>query len=128
MCDSIVFSKRKLFAVHQNNLPVPRDANHRNGLKGPLWCPLPVPDTEGKIEDFSKLVEQCHKGGGIAVCATDLFALTVLTPPGEFGVDVAIGTSQRFGVHLNYGGPHAGLFVVKKIILLVPGRMVGARK
>ncbi|XP_055925780.1 glycine dehydrogenase (decarboxylating), mitochondrial-like [Argiope bruennichi] len=87
------------------------------------------PDTEGKIEDFTELVEQCHKGGGIAVCATDLLALTVLKAPGEFGVDVAIGTSQRFGVHLNYGGPHAGFFAVKnKFIRLVPGRMVGVTK
>ncbi|GFV05053.1 glycine dehydrogenase [Trichonephila clavipes] len=87
------------------------------------------PDTEGRIEDFTELVEQCHKGGGVAVCATDLLALTVLKPPGEFGVDVAVGTSQRFGVYLNYGGPHAGFFAVKdKFIRLVPGRMVGVTK
>ncbi|GFY78509.1 glycine dehydrogenase [Trichonephila inaurata madagascariensis] len=87
------------------------------------------PDTEGRIEDFTELVEKCHKGGGVAVCATDLLALTVLKPPGEFGVDVAVGTSQRFGVYLNYGGPHAGFFAVKdKFIRLVPGRMVGVTK
>lgn len=66
---------------------------------------------------------------GVSVCATDLLSLTVLRPPGEFGVDVAVGTSQRFGVHLNYGGPHAGFFAVKsKYIRLVPGRMVGVTK
>ncbi|XP_071034253.1 glycine dehydrogenase (decarboxylating), mitochondrial isoform X3 [Parasteatoda tepidariorum] len=87
------------------------------------------PDTEGKICDFSQLVKQCHKGGGVAVCATDLLALTVLKPPGEFGVDVAVGTSQRFGVPLNYGGPHAGFFAVRnKFIRHVPGRMVGVTK
>lgn len=87
------------------------------------------PDTEGNITDFSQLVEQCHKGGGVAVCATDLLALTVLKSPGEFGADVAIGTSQRFGVHLNYGGPHAGFFAVKsKFTRMIPGRMVGVTK
>ncbi|GBM98891.1 Glycine dehydrogenase (decarboxylating), mitochondrial [Araneus ventricosus] len=75
----------------------------------------------------SGLSPRCVKG--TAVCATDLHALTVLKRPGEFGVDVAIGTSQMFGVHPNYGGPHAGFFTVKnKFIRLVPGRMVGVTK
>jgi glycine dehydrogenase len=65
----------------------------------------------------------------LAVCATDLLALTLLKPPSEFGCDVAVGTSQRFGVPLFYGGPHAGFFATKeKYTRLIPGRMVGVTK
>ena len=65
----------------------------------------------------------------VTVCATDLMALSILKPPGEFGVDVAVGTSQRFGVPLFYGGPHAGFFACKsKFTRHMPGRMVGVTR
>merc|ERR1719357_838130 len=87
------------------------------------------PDTEGSIHDFSKVVEKAHKFGTLTVCATDLLALSILKPPGEFGVDVALGTSQRFGVPLGYGGPHAGFFATKtKYVRHMPGRMIGVTK
>ncbi|XP_013782479.1 glycine dehydrogenase (decarboxylating), mitochondrial-like isoform X1 [Limulus polyphemus] len=87
------------------------------------------PDTEGAINDFSELVHKCHEYGTLVVCACDLLALTIIKPPGEFGVDIAVGTSQRFGVPLNYGGPHAGFFAVQaSLTRIIPGRMVGVSR
>lgn len=87
------------------------------------------PDTEGAVDDCRDLIEKCHNGGALAVCAADLLALTILRPPGELGVDIAVGTSQRFGVPLNYGGPHAGYFATKtNFTRLMPGRVVGVTK
>lgn len=65
----------------------------------------------------------------LACCATDLLALCILKPPGEFGVDVVLGSSQRFGVPLCYGGPHAAFFAVKEnLVRMMPGRMVGVTR
>uniref|UniRef100_A0AAY4BXA4 glycine dehydrogenase (aminomethyl-transferring) n=1 Tax=Denticeps clupeoides TaxID=299321 RepID=A0AAY4BXA4_9TELE len=87
------------------------------------------PDTEGRVEDFTALVDKAHKGGALACCATDLLALCVLRPPGEFGVDITLGSSQRFGVPLCYGGPHAAFFSVKEnLVRMMPGRMVGVTR
>ncbi|XP_030322731.1 glycine dehydrogenase (decarboxylating), mitochondrial isoform X2 [Calypte anna] len=87
------------------------------------------PDTEGKVEDFSELVERAHQNGALACCASDLLALCILKPPGEFGADVVLGNSQRFGVPLCYGGPHAAFFAVKEsLVRMMPGRMVGVTR
>ncbi|XP_006627116.1 glycine dehydrogenase (decarboxylating), mitochondrial [Lepisosteus oculatus] len=87
------------------------------------------PDTEGSIEDFTGLVDRAQKSGALACCATDLLAICVLRPPGEFGVDIALGSSQRFGVPLSYGGPHAAFFAVKEnLVRMMPGRMVGVTR
>uniref|UniRef100_A0A672INX3 glycine dehydrogenase (aminomethyl-transferring) n=1 Tax=Salarias fasciatus TaxID=181472 RepID=A0A672INX3_SALFA len=87
------------------------------------------PDTDGRVEDFTTLVDRAHKGGALACCATDLLALCVLRPPGEFGADIALGSSQRFGVPLCYGGPHAAFFAVKEnLVRMMPGRMVGVTR
>ena len=65
----------------------------------------------------------------MTICATDLLALSLLKPPGEFGVDIAVGTSQRLGVPLGYGGPHAGFFSCKTSLMrLMPGRMIGVTR
>ena len=87
------------------------------------------PDTEGSVHDFSLVVEKAKASGTLAICATDLMALTLLKPPGEIGADIALGTSQRFGVPLGYGGPHAGFFATRQAYVRhMPGRMIGVTR
>ncbi|KAF2086620.1 glycine dehydrogenase [Saccharata proteae CBS 121410] len=87
------------------------------------------PDTQGGVEDYKGLSDIVHKLGGTVSVATDLLALTVLTPPGEFGADVAFGNAQRFGVPFGYGGPHAAFFACsEKHKRKIPGRLVGLSK
>lgn len=87
------------------------------------------PDTEGGVEDFKALADIIHEQGSTFSIATDLLALTVLTPPGEFGADVAFGNAQRFGVSFGYGGPHAAFFAVTdKHKRKIPGRLIGVSK
>lgn len=87
------------------------------------------PDTEGGIEDFNGLSDIVHKHGGLLTVGTDLLALTVLTPPGEFGADVTFGNSQRFGVPFGFGGPHAAFFATTdKVKRKMPGRLIGLSK
>jgi glycine dehydrogenase len=95
--------------------------------KGDLFGVLvQYPTTDGRIQDYTKTVEQAHDAGALVVMAADLLALTLLTPPGEFGADIAVGSSQRFGVPLGYGGPHAAFLSTKEQCKRqVPGRIVG---
>jgi glycine dehydrogenase len=87
---------------------------------------LQYPATDGKIYDYSDCIDRIHAVGGLAIVAADLLALTLLKPPGEFGADVAVGSTQRFGVPLGYGGPHAAYFATKEAYKRqVPGRIVG---
>ncbi|KAK1764081.1 glycine decarboxylase subunit P [Phialemonium atrogriseum] len=87
------------------------------------------PDTCGQVNDYRGLADVVHKQGVLLSAATDLLALTVLTPPGEWGADVAFGTSQRLGVPLGFGGPHAAFFAVtEKHKRKIPGRLVGLSK
>ncbi|KAI9894743.1 MAG: glycine decarboxylase subunit P [Vezdaea aestivalis] len=87
------------------------------------------PDTEGGVEDFQSLSDKIHKAGATFSVATDLLALTVLKPPGEFGADIAFGNAQRFGVPFGYGGPHAAFFACSdKYKRKIPGRLVGVSK
>jgi len=87
------------------------------------------PDTEGGVHDYRSLADKVHKHGALFSVATDLLALTQLTPPGEFGADVAFGNAQRFGVPMGYGGPHAAFFATTdKIKRKMPGRLIGLSK
>ncbi len=87
------------------------------------------PDTTGSIHDFEKFFEAAHTAGAFTIVATDLLALTLLRAPGEFGADVAVGSAQRFGVPLGFGGPHAGFLATKDAFKRqMPGRLVGVSK
>ena len=87
---------------------------------------LQYPASDGAIIDYTKFIHAIHQVGGKVAVATDLLALTLLKPPGEFGADVALGSAQRFGVPLGYGGPHAGFFATKdELKRHMPGRLIG---
>jgi glycine dehydrogenase len=87
------------------------------------------PDVNGNIKDWAGLAEQTHQLGGLVVAATDLLALTKLKAPGEWGADVVVGNSARFGVPAGYGGPHAAFFAVTdKLKRKMPGRLIGLSK
>lgn len=84
------------------------------------------PNDKGSIEDYRAFINAVHEAGAFIVMATDLLALTLLTPPGELGADVAVGSAQRFGVPLGYGGPHAAFFAAKDDFKRsIPGRIIG---
>ncbi len=87
------------------------------------------PDTTGSIHDFQEFFAAAHAAGAFTIVATDLLALTLLRAPGEFGADVAVGSAQRFGVPLGFGGPHAGFLATKDAFKRqMPGRLVGVSK
>ncbi|MCS6569165.1 aminomethyl-transferring glycine dehydrogenase [Curtobacterium flaccumfaciens pv. flaccumfaciens] len=95
-------------------------------LDGAFGVILQYPGASGRIVDPSSVIERVHAGGGIAVVAADLLAMTLLASPGDLGADVAVGTSQRFGVPLGFGGPHAGYLAVRSgLERQLPGRLVG---
>ncbi len=84
------------------------------------------PNDKGSVEDYRTFIETVHTAGGFVAMATDLLALTLLTPPGELGADVAIGSAQRFGVPLGFGGPHAAFMSCKDDFKRsIPGRIIG---
>src|SRR5689334_19843007 len=84
------------------------------------------PATDGAIHDYSGFVKQAHAAGALVVVAADILALTLLKPPGEFSADVAVGNTQRFGVPLGFGGPHAAFFATRdQFKRHMPGRLVG---
>jgi glycine dehydrogenase len=87
------------------------------------------PDTNGMIRDYRDTVGHLHAAGALAIVAADLLALTLLTPPGEWDADIVVGSSQRFGVPLGYGGPHAAFLATRESLKrLMPGRLVGVSK
>jgi glycine dehydrogenase len=84
------------------------------------------PSASGSVTDWSTLAAVVHEAGGLVTASADLLALTLLTPPGEWGADIAVGSAQRFGVPMGFGGPHAGYMSVHKgIERQMPGRLVG---
>jgi glycine dehydrogenase len=103
------------------------DAGAGITTKSPYFAVLvQYPDTKGFVRDYSKICEVAHQNEAYVIAATDLLALTLLKPPGEWGADVAIGSAQRFGVPMGFGGPHAGFMAVRNgLERSLPGRLIG---
>ena len=90
---------------------------------------LQYPATDGTIYDYRNFIEKSHAQGALVTIAADPLSLTLLTPPGELGADIAVGSTQRFGIPMGFGGPHAAYFATKEEYKrLVPGRIVGVSK
>ena len=105
------------------------DAGHvaRDGFEEEFFGLLvQYPDTTGEICDYARVTEYAHSKGALVIAATDLLALTLLKAPGEWGADIAVGSAQRFGVPMGFGGPHAGFMAVRAgLERSLPGRLVG---
>jgi len=105
------------------------DSGHvvRDGYDGEFFgALLQYPDTTGTLIDYTSFAEYAHSKDALVIAATDLLALTLLKAPGEWGADIAVGTSQRFGVPMGFGGPHAGFLAVRTgLERSMPGRLVG---
>ncbi len=144
MCRAITRGKKPAYfiadTVHPQTIEVVRTRAEPMGIELRIGDPtqldfsagdlfgilLQYPDTNGGIVDWSDLIKQAHEAGALVTMATDLLALTVLTPPGELGADIAIGNSQRFGVPLGCGGPHAAFLATdEKHRRQMPGRIIG---
>ncbi|CAI6362881.1 unnamed protein product [Macrosiphum euphorbiae] len=102
------------------------DPNQVDDFKSYSGVLLQYPDTYGHLSDYGEIVNKAHNDETLVVCATDLLSLTLIKAPGEYGVDIVVGSSQRLGTPLGYGGPHAAFIACKKPLMrLIPGRMVG---
>ena len=96
---------------------------------GVIGALVQYPGTDGRLRDFRSLCEQAHAANSLVTAATDLLALTLLVPPSEWGADIAVGNSQRFGVPMGYGGPHAAFFATRDTYRRhLPGRIIGVSK
>jgi glycine dehydrogenase len=96
---------------------------------GVIGALVQYPATDGAVREYRPLCDAAHAANALVTVATDLLALTQLTPPGEWGADIAVGNSQRFGVPLGYGGPHAAFFAIRdQFKRFLPGRIIGVSK
>ncbi|MGE3107160.1 MAG: aminomethyl-transferring glycine dehydrogenase [Phycisphaerales bacterium] len=87
------------------------------------------PTTDGRLECYQSIAQRVHQAGGLVVAATDLLALTLIKPPGEWGADIAVGSAQRFGVPMGFGGPHAAFIATTEAhVRRMPGRIIGVSK
>ncbi|MBC7371392.1 MAG: aminomethyl-transferring glycine dehydrogenase [Bdellovibrionaceae bacterium] len=100
---------------------------HTFDFKTPVFAVfVQYPDTEGVIQDHQSMTKSAHDAHAMVVASADLLSLTLLTPPGEWGADIVVGNSQRLGVPLGFGGPHAAFLATKDIYKrIMPGRIVG---
>ena len=127
--------------VHPQTLAVLRTRGEYQGFEvvvGPLddagqqevfGALLQYPGTTGQVRDIEPIIQEVHEAGGLVAVATDLLALTLLKPPGEMEADVVLGSAQRFGVPMGFGGPHAAFFATRdKYKRSAPGRIIGVSK
>ena len=128
--DADVFPQT-LDVIHTRAVPIGIEVvvgDYRNATPDESWFGALVqyPNDKGSVEDYRSFIEKVHAAGAYVAMTTDLLALTLLTPPGELGADVACGSAQRFGVPLGYGGPHAAFFASKdEFKRSIPGRIIG---
>ena len=146
MAHSIVGDRRKFLVakgVHPQTLAVIQTRAEPLGIEVVVACPrsadysggeyfgvlLQYPNTWGKLHDYRDAIAKIHASGAKVIMATDLLALTLITPPGELGADIAVGSAQRFGVPLGFGGPHAAFMACRdEFKRQLPGRLVGVSK
>jgi len=115
--------------VIANSEPAGKGAIQNIELAGVCGVLVQYPTTDGRIECWEKLSARVHEAGGLVVVAADLLALTLLKPPGEWGGDIAVGSAQRFGVPMGYGGPHAAFIATKaEYARKIPGRIIGVSR
>ncbi|VFQ60804.1 unnamed protein product [Cuscuta campestris] len=144
MCNNIQKGKKKTFVIARNCHPQTidvcktradgfevkvvtadlKDIDYKSGdVCGVL---VQYPGTEGEVLDYADFIKNAHAHGVKVVMATDLLALTMLKPPGEFGADIVVGSAQRFGVPMGYGGPHAAFLATsQEYKRMMPGRIIG---
>lgn len=124
---SVLRTRAKGFGMHLVIGDAARDLQGNSELLGDLCGALvQYPDVDGNVRDYASVANTVHAAGGLLVCATDLLALTLLKPPGEWGADIVLGNSARFGVPAGYGGPHAAFFAcTDKLKRKMPGRLIG---
>ena len=144
MCNNILKGKKKTFIIASNCHPQTidicktraegfdlkvvtvnlKDIDYKSGdVCGVL---VQYPGTEGEVLDYGEFIKVAHANGVKVVMASDLLALTMLKPPGEFGADIVVGSAQRFGVPMGYGGPHAAFLATsQEYKRLMPGRIIG---
>jgi glycine dehydrogenase len=142
LCQRVGKSRSPVFFVADNVLPQTQDVVRTRAaplgidvVVGPAVSAtdgdcfaalLQYPAADGSVEDWRALTAALHARGALVICATDLLALTLLAPPGEWGADVAVGSSQRFGVPIGFGGPHAAFLATRdEFKRSLPGRLVG---
>ncbi len=107
----------------------PAAAASPQGGAGVIGCLVQYPATDGAARDFRATCEAAHAAGALVTAATDLLALALLAPPGEWGADIAVGSAQRFGVPMGYGGPHAAFFATREEHKRhIPGRLIGVSR
>ncbi|MFT5218805.1 MAG: glycine dehydrogenase [Planctomycetota bacterium] len=143
MCQRLSKSKSQVFYIadtcHPQTIEVACNRAKHLGIKVVIGDPfqaadnpelfgvlLQYPCSTGEIHDYADLVQKIHDKQGLVAVAADLLSLTLLTPPGEFGADIVVGSSQRFGVPLGYGGPHAAFMATRDAFKRsLPGRLIG---